>query len=257
MGASITVPASSLLAFLLVLARMTGIFVFIPLPFKDAGPSVARIVAALGCTVALYSRWPVLNMNGLTLSSATQLLVSDAALGTAIGLMVSFISEGFSFGAQTLAVQAGYGYASVVDPTTQADSDVLAVFAQLLAGLLFFAFGIHRFLIQIFAASLDSYPPGAFALTQGLAKEVIRLSAGILSVGLRLALPVIGLLLLVEISLALLGRMSSQLHLGTNAAPVKLLLTLGALAALLAVTPSLYSAYSGEILGGIRRSILH
>ena len=256
MHAELHVPAAALFAFLLVLTRMVGVFVFIPMPFKDAGPSVARVVLAIGCTLALYARWPTLNITGLSFTSTLALLVPDAVLGAAMGLMVSFLSEAFSVGAQSLALQAGYGYASVVDPTTHADSDVLAVFAQLLAGLFFFTFGLHRFLIQVFADSLEKYPPGSFALTKSLVQEVIRISSGIFSIGLRLALPIIGLLLMVEISLALLGRINFQLHLGMSAAPVKLMLTLVALASILSVTPHLYNAYSQQILGSIERSFL-
>lgn len=76
-------------------------------------------------------------------------------------------------------MQAGYGYASVIDPVTAADSDVLGVLAQTLASLLFFTLNLHRVLIKIFADSLESYPPGTFALTQNLARSVLRAGAGI------------------------------------------------------------------------------
>ncbi len=256
MHVDLHVSAATLIAFLLVLARMTGVFVFVPLPIKDAGPSVSRIVLALGCTIALCSRWPRIDFPELTFTSTLALIVSDAALGAAIGLMVSFLSEAFTAGAQSLALQAGYGYASVIDPTTQADSDVLAVMAQLLAGLFFFTANLHRFLIKVLADSLDSYPPGTFKLTQHLAREVVRTGSGIFSFGLRLALPIIGLLLMTEITLALLGRVNAQLHLGMHAFPVKMLLTLVALSSILAVTPHLYSAYAEQVLGSIRRNFL-
>ncbi len=256
MHAEFHIAASTLISFLLVLARMTGVFVFVPLPFKDAGPSISRIVLALGSTIALYARWPVINAQELTLTFTLGLIATDAALGAAIGLMVSFLSEAFTAGAQALALQAGYGYASIIDPTTQADSDVLAVMAQLLAGLFFFTLNLHRLLIKVFADSLESYPPGTFTLTQNLAREVVRVGAGIFSFGLRLALPIIGLLLMTEITLALLGRMNPQLHLGTHAFPVKMLLTLVALSSILVVTPHLYSAYAEEVLGSIRHSFL-
>ncbi len=256
MHADLHISAATLIAFLLVLARMTGVFVFLPLPVKDAAPSVSRIVLALGCTIALYSRWPQVDFQQLTLTSTLMLVVSDAALGAAIGLMVSFLSEAFTTGAQSLALQAGYGYASVIDPTTQADSDVLAVMAQLLAGLFFFTANLHRVLIKVLADSLESYPPGAFKLSQHLAGEVVRTGSGIFSFGLRLALPIIGLLLMTEITLALLGRVNSQLHLGMHAFPVKMLLALVALSSILAVTPHLYTAYAEQVIGSIRRNFL-
>ena len=257
MHAELNISAATLIAFLLVLARMTGVFVFVPLPWKDAGPSISRIVLALGTTIALYARWPVLDLRNITLTSMAGLLVSDAALGATIGLMVSFLSEAFTLGAQSLALQAGYGYASVVDPTTQADSDVLAVLVQLMAALFFFTAGLHRYLIKVFADSLESYPPGTFNLTPGLVKQVAALGSGIFSVGLRLALPIVGLLLMTEIGLALLARVNSQLQLGMHAFPVKMLLTLLALTLVLVVTPHLYSSYAEDVFRSIRHNLLH
>lgn len=254
MHAELTVSASTLIAFLLVLSRMVGVFVFVPLPVKDAGPSVARIVFALASAIALFPRWPSIDAHAVTLGTLAEWLISEGALGMAIGLMVSFITEFLTFGAQTLGLQAGYGYASVVDPTTQADSDVLPVMAQLTSGLLFFTTGLHRLVVSAFAASLDRYPPGQFAITQGLAQTVIQLSANVFSVGLRLALPVIGLLLMTEIALALLGRVNSQLHLGMQAFPAKMLLTLVTLASVLLVVPVLYQAFAAEVFENIRRS---
>lgn len=256
MHGELTIPVSTLLSFLVVLARMVGVFVFVPLPLKDAGPSLPRIAWGLGITLALFPRWPVLHPGDVTFTTMLALIVPDALLGIAIGLLVSFIAEGLTLGAQSLALQAGYGYASVVDPTTQADSDVLAVLAQLLAGLFFFTFGLHRWVVKALADSLERVPPGTFRITQGLAEEVIRVGGSAFAVGLRLALPVIGLMLTAELTLALLGRISSQLHLGIQAFPLKMLLALACLAALLVVTPNLYSAYADQVFRSIQRSVL-
>jgi flagellar biosynthesis protein FliR len=86
---------------------------------------------------------------------------------------------------------------------------------------------------------------------------VVRVGSGIFSFGLRLALPLVGLLLMTEITLALLGRINSQLHLGMHAFPVKMMLTLTALSSILAVAPYLYNAYAQEVLRSIRHSFLH
>ena len=63
-----------------------------------------------------------------------------------------------------LGLQAGYAYASTIDPNTEADSGILLVFAQLMAGLLFFALGLDREVLRLFAQSLDKIPPGAYVL---------------------------------------------------------------------------------------------
>ena len=256
MHGSLTLSASTLLAFALVLSRIASVFVFVPFPSQDAGPPVARIAVALATTFSLFPRWPTINAERFDLPTMVLWMISELALGTAMGLMIAFISESLTFGAQVLSLQAGYGYASVVDPTTQADSNVLPVLANLTAGLLFFSTGLHRYVIRAFASSLDSFPPGGFIVSRDLANVVVALGASIFSVGLRLALPVIGLLLMTDITLAVLGRISSQLQMGSNAYPVKMLLTLAMLATILAVAPSLYQAFSSDVFSAIQKSVL-
>ena len=96
--------------------------------------------------------------------------------------------------------------------------------------------------------SLEIHQPGQFVLTRTLVITVLNLAGNVFALGLRLAMPVLGLLLLTEISLALVGRLSSSLQLGHSAAPIKMLLTLGTLAALLKIIPSLYFTYAGQAL---------
>ena len=247
----LTVPASALFGFLMVLVRMTGAFVFVPLPVSDAGPSQLRIVIALACTFALYPRWPAMNPPD-SIALMLVWLISEAALGISIGLAVAFISESLTVGAQMLSVQAGYGFASVVDPTTQADSAVLIVVAQLTAGLLFFATGLDHQVVHAFAWSLDKYPPGAFAISRNAAEMLLRTGAGVFVVGLRIALPIIGLMLMTDVSLALLGRINSQLQLVSLAFPAKMLVALAMLSTILVVFPSLYNGFASQVFGALR-----
>lgn len=256
MHGNLSLSVSTLLAFALVLSRIASAFVFVPLPTQDSGPPMARIAIALASTFALFPRWPNVDAEHLGLSTMVLWMISELALGTCIGLLVAFISESLTFGAQVLSLQAGYGYASVVDPTTQADSNVLPVIAQLTAGLLFFTTGLHRYVITAFADSLDLFPPGSFTVSRELAKVVINVGASIFSVGIRLSLPIVGLLLMTDTTLAVLGRISSQLQMGHNSYPVKMMLTLAMLATILAVAPSLYGAFASDVFATIRKTIL-
>jgi flagellar biosynthetic protein FliR len=151
-----------------------------------------------------------------------------------------------------LSFEAGYAYASAVDPTTGADSNVLPVLSQMLAGLLFFTFGMHRMVIKAFADSLDRYPPAHFTLNPSLSQQVIRLGSDLFAVGLRLALPVLGLLLMTEVALGIMGRINSQLHLGQHSTPVKMMLAMLTFATILGISPALYQAYAGEVFRVVR-----
>jgi flagellar biosynthetic protein FliR len=70
---------------------------------------------------------------------------------------------------------------------------------------------------------------------------MIQASSSIFITGLRLVLPLLALLLMVEISLALLTRLNSQLHLMQISMPIKMLLSLILLGWLLLVFPQVFA----------------
>jgi len=242
--------ASILLPFLLVLGRVAGFFAFIPLPGGKDGPNAPRVVLSLGFTLALYPQWPALGGEP-SLGWLAASLLSELGLGITVGLVVACLAEALLMTMQIAGLQAGYGYASTIDPTTQADASILLVVAQLMAGLLFFAFGLDREILRAFARSFESHPAGTFAATGPLAAIMARLTGEIFSSGIRLALPVVALLTLVDLALALVGRLNAQLQLVLLAFPVKMLAALAALAALGVLVPRLYGAAARNALSVI------
>ncbi|MBC8167299.1 MAG: flagellar biosynthetic protein FliR, partial [Bryobacteraceae bacterium] len=149
MPADFQFSTSLLFGFALTLIRISGIFVFLPIPGAQAGPSVAKVAFSLACTFAVAPLWP--QVTGIpTMSTLVLWAVGEAAFGLFAGVAVGWISEIFTLGVQTLSVQAGYSFASTFDPNTQADSGILQIFAQLLAGLLFFATGMDQHVIRAF-----------------------------------------------------------------------------------------------------------
>ncbi len=168
-------------------------------------------------------------------------MLAEAAMGLAVGLAVAFLIEGFQMGAQIISLQAGYSFASTIDPTSGADSTVLIMIAQTTAGLLFFATGMDRLILRAFADSLTAHPPGHFAISVPMVTRMIQAGSSIFTTGLRLVLPLLALLLMVEISLALLTRLNSQLQLMQISMPLKMLLSLTLLGWLLLIFPQVFA----------------
>jgi flagellar biosynthetic protein FliR len=235
---------ATLLGFLLTLVRVAGVFVFVPVPGLKSAVDPARVLLIIGITIALFPVWPHPSEDA-SAGLLVYWIASESALGLGIGLAVSFAIEAFLVGAQVISLQAGYSFASTIDPTTQADSGVLIVFAQIAAALLFFAMGLDREVIRIFARSLETVPAGTFLLSRGPAQSLIAAGSTIFSTGLRLALPVIAVMIMTDISLALLGRVNSQLHLLALAFPVKMIVGLCILGWLATLLPALLRGGSG------------
>jgi flagellar biosynthetic protein FliR len=151
-----------------------------------------------------------------------------------------------------IGMQAGYSYASTIDPASEADSSVLQVIAQLTAGLLFFSFQMDMELIRALAVSYQKYPVGTLSGHWAHVEVIVQLGSEMWKTALRLALPVVFLLMMLDLSLALLGRIQSQLQLLTMAFPVKMLTTLITLASMAGAFPYLFREQADKLVAWLR-----
>jgi|YNPMSStandDraft_1061717.scaffolds.fasta_scaffold04962_9 flagellar biosynthetic protein FliR len=257
MPVELKIPLDSLYGFLLVLARVSGALSFVPMPGLRAAPVVGRAMAALALTIALHPVWPRLAARPLTPGELAMGLLAELAFGAAVGLAVAFLNEAFVLSSQIYGLQAGYGYASTIDPATQADSSVLQILAHLAAGLMFFSLGFDREILRLFARSLEACPPGACLLDAASATQLLRLGAVMCSTAVRLALPVVALLVMIDLALALLGRINAQLQLLMLAFPVKMLASMVVLAAVAVLLPAVYRGAAEEILRVLAAAVPH
>ena len=88
MPANLTVSSGTVLAFLLVLARVSGAMVFVPLPGFSGTPGMARSAFSLAFTLALAPRWPHLDGIDADAGTLAAWAMAEAAIGVAIGRCV-------------------------------------------------------------------------------------------------------------------------------------------------------------------------
>jgi flagellar biosynthetic protein FliR len=248
-------PLSTLYAFLLVLARVGGFITFLPVPGFRAAPDSIKIGLALVITFALFPVWPILPNVEPTLGQLIAWAFGEAGFGLLVGLAVMFLLEAFQIAMQVAATHAGYGFATTIDPTSEADSGVLQTMASLFCGILFFSVGMDHQLIRLLAASFVKFPAGSWAPAAASLDGVVRLGSDMFSIGLRVALPIVALLILIDFSLALLGRVQQQLQLLSLAFPVKMAAALALLAALAPAIPKMFSAAAEHTLAMLWKAL--
>jgi flagellar biosynthetic protein FliR len=238
MPGNAVIPAGLLFSFLLALARVSGVVAFLPLPGVRNAPDMTRIALALSMTFCLYSSWPPPPATDPGMVTLMMWVISETSFGLLLGLVVSVVVESFQLATQIIGLQAGFSYASTVDPNSQADTTILQVVAQLLASCLFFTLGLHRDLLALMGRSFETVRPGTFVPGSAALDPVIRFTGAIFSTGLRIAFPLVALLLLVDVALALLSRIQAQLQLISMAFPAKMLAGIGFFAFTLWAAPA-------------------
>jgi flagellar biosynthetic protein FliR len=139
-------------------------------------------------------------------------LTLEFTLGVAMGLVVRFIVAMAEVAAETIAPMLGLGVAHIFDVSSHSSQNIMGTLLRYISILVALAIGVHRMLIEALLGGFKAIPVGgAIAPANGL-KLICELSANILFVGVRLALPIIAVLFIVQIALAFVSRAAPQLQ---------------------------------------------
>jgi len=153
-----------------------------------------------------------------------------AALGELMVGMTFVLAFQLTFGAlamagRTVDIQAGFGLAALVDPTTRNQSPLVGTLFALAAAAIFFAMNGHHDVLRLVAASLETRPLGAGGVPETLAPLF-----GFISVIFLAALGVAGAavlgLFLADASIAMMSRTLPQMNVLVLGFQVKTLLLL-------------------------------
>jgi len=165
-----------------------------------------------------------------------------------MGLAVQLVFEAAQFAGQLMGMQVGFGLVNIIDPSTQVDTPVLAVFAQTMAMLIFLQLGVHRWLLRALAGSFVYLPAGAAMASGPMVQALLRAAGGIWLAGVQIAAPTLIATLLTDLVLGFLGKASPQLPVLFLGLSVKSLVGLLLLAVSLRYWPGVFDHYFTEAI---------
>jgi flagellar biosynthetic protein FliR len=208
---------SRLAGAVLVLARVVGLALIAPVFGSRMVPPRVRIALVVFLSVAMLP-----TVAGADARANAELAGSPVALllallvETGIGLVLGVIAQ-FVFGAVQMAgelagMQMGLGLAGLIDPQSHDRVVVLAQWQAAFAILLFLAVDGHHVLIEAVAESFRRVPPGATSLAASGLGMTVAFAGQIFVLALKLAAPVLILVLLVNSCLGALGKLVPQLN---------------------------------------------
>lgn len=220
---TITIPLRPVLLFAVVLARVGGLVTFAPFwNLKTISKSI-RATLALAMTIVITPMVaPHLATPPTELISFALVIAGELAIGCALGLVGQLVFSGLEMAAHVLTSLMGFSLASMIDPTTNAQTTAFGTMAQMLGVVVLLGADGHHWLLSATVRSFEVIGPGGFASTAALAQLLLRLSADALSVGVALAAPAIIVLLIVELALGIAGRVTPQLQVLLLGFPIKI-----------------------------------
>ncbi|MBD3401816.1 flagellar type III secretion system protein FliR [candidate division GN15 bacterium] len=208
--------------FLLVLVRASGIFILSPI-FSHR--SITRPVKAglvLLLTIITMMTIPAVSAPVTdSLIGLAGLLFLEMLVGVLIGFMFLLILLATQGAGSMVGYQIGFALANVLDPSTNQQSSIIGTFWMMLATVIFLTLNGHHMVIQAFHDSYTVMPPGEVALHGGIGEAIIRHSAYVFVIALKIAAPVMVTLFLVDVSLGTVAKMMPQMNVFFVGFPIK------------------------------------
>ena len=192
--------------------RVSGLMLFAPVFGSAALPVRIKAVLVIAITAMLY---PALasRVGVVALTDWPLLAIHELLIGMALGIAANLVFDAVQLAGQVLSIQMGYSLVNILDPQTQVESTVMALFHQTIAMLVFLGLNVHLALLRVIAESFEYLPAGAARLSPALAAATLRIGASVFSLGLQIAAPVVGATLVTDIVIGLLGKASPQMPL--------------------------------------------
>lgn len=218
------------------LVRLLALFATAPLLSERSISNRVKIGLAVMITWLLMPMLPPVEVT-LFSPAGFWILIQQILIGAALGFTMQFAFAAVRTAGEVIGLQMGLSFATFFDPGSRLNMPVLARFLDMLAMLLFLTFNGHLWLISLLADSFHTLPISGTTINANAFIALVK-SAGLIFLnGMMLALPLIVLLLMLNLVLGLLNRVSPQLSIFAIGFPITLtvgILTISLLMPLLA-----------------------
>lgn len=203
--------------------RLSSFFIIVPVLGSRIVPARIRLGLSLVITIAIYPLLPDMPVIE-ALNVQTFLIILDQILiGTTLGFIVLVMLQIFILAGQTISMQMGLGFASMVDPANGVSVAVLSQWYQVIVTLVYLLINGHLLTLEVVVNSFYSLPVGGGIFSIDSWFMLAEFGAWLFRASLMLALPAVSALLLVNIAFGVMTRAAPQLNVFSLGFPVTML----------------------------------
>lgn len=207
---------------ILVLIRVSGLMLFVPF-FSSA--AIPRTVKAVFTVVLAALLTPIAASHpGAVPELGLVSMLGELSTGLLFGLSLTLLMETLNFSGQLLGLQFSFSLVNVLDPNSSIETPLLSQLFNTVGLLVLFAAGLDRTLISALMHTFAVVPVGTAWMNTRASVALVEMTSGVFLAAVQLSAPVIAATLLVEVVVALVGRMSPQLPVLFVGIPLKTLI---------------------------------
>ena len=202
--------------------RVLAVFTSAPVFSSRAFPLRAKIGLAL--LVALCAQPSLVGQPQVSFSGAEGLttLVQQVGIGLCIGFAVRLVIAAVELAGELIGLQMGLNFATFFDPSSNSQASSASLFFGHMTTLLFIVANGHLMVLMALVRSFEAFPVGGSLLEMLSRVKLYELGAEVFASALWIALPMVGVLLLVNLTLGIVSRVAPQMNIFAIGFPVTL-----------------------------------
>jgi flagellar biosynthesis protein FliR len=213
-------------AFMLVLGRVSPLFLLAPLFSAKQVPARARAVLAIALTVGLMPAASAHGKIDLDTLPFAALMIKEILVGLAFAYGLSALFAAIQAAGALLDTLIGFSFGSLVDPVTGNQSTVISQMYALFGAAIFVSINGDAYVIQGLARTYDSVPllksPAIGSLVEGAQAAF----SGIFIAAFEIAAPVLMALIITDAAFGVVSRVVPQLNIFSTGFPAKMIVGL-------------------------------
>lgn len=208
-------------AFLVEILRVSVILGAMNLPGSRQAPPLAKMGLVVFLAAGLYAATAAVRVEQLRTEGLFPVLGAALSSTVILSLAWNLLLEAYALAFHTIGIQSGLSYASVVDPMTNVDNNILTTMVQFTVLIGFLTAGVHLQFLEL-GLRLESVLGGStLTSVSGIAeliKPILKLS---FDFGARIALPATIVMIILDTLSAVAGRLVDRFQLSSLLFPLK------------------------------------
>jgi|YelNatPaOPRAMG01_1025707.scaffolds.fasta_scaffold00049_28 flagellar biosynthetic protein FliR len=231
----------------LVFIRLLSGLVALPVFSDRRFPMLSRVGLAAALAVLLLPGVASPRVPSQLPVGLVWLVVKEAAVGLILGFVALQIFHGMHFAGQVVGFQMGFAVVNVLDPQTQEQVSLMGELQYLVAALLFLTLNGHHLLLTALARSFELVPPFSVTPNPELAPSLIRITAEVFTIGVKVAAPAMAALFLSNVALSIVARTVPQMNIFMVGFPIGIAVGLAAVAYSFPLVSQLFHSLLGQL----------
>ncbi len=207
---------------------------------------------AVAITWIVYPTLPPPPVVDVFSGEALLIMLQQIAIGVLMGFMLQFAFGALAVAGEMVGYSMKLGMAKMADPINGVQVPIVTTLYFTLGMLVLLSLDIHLVMIQMLIDSFTVFPVAVDGVTRNTFWQVVGWATRMFELGVLMSLPIIGSILLLDISMGVVQRAAPQMHIFAIGFPITLLAGLVLIWLTLPPVFDLFEQTMNEILVFIR-----